>query len=140
MENPAGRLEQRLAGAVLFQHHRRGAGLLQNPGVFLLVVVGHIGRRHNHRRDPQSRQLADGGGAGPAQHQVCRPHHQGHVINVLPHLEGRVVLQVHALFLQQLQKRRITALTGPVDMVVVLLRRIQGQKVRHLPVHAGGTQ
>ena len=38
-EDAAGRLEQRLTGAVRLQQHRRTACFLQHPGVFLLMVL-----------------------------------------------------------------------------------------------------
>ena len=43
MKDAAGRLEQRLTGAVLLQQHRGTAGVFQDPRVFFLVVVGDIG-------------------------------------------------------------------------------------------------
>ncbi|CAN4042512.1 hypothetical protein BBBGCB_BBBGCB_09710, partial [Dysosmobacter welbionis] len=89
MKDAAGRLEQRLTGAVLLQQHHGTAGVFQDPRVFFLVVVGDIGGRHDQRRDPQCRQLADGGGPRPAEHQIRRPHDGGHIIDVLPHLQRR---------------------------------------------------
>ena len=104
------------------------------------MVVGDIGGRHDQRRDPQCRQLADGGGPRPAEHQIRRPHDGGHIIDVLPHLQRRVVRQVHPLLLQQLQQHRIAILSGAVDVVERFLGRLQRQEVRHLPVHARGPQ
>ena len=48
--------------------------------------------------------------------------------------------QVHALLPQNLQHDGTALLSRAVDMVEGLLRRLQGQEVRHLAVHARGPQ
>ena len=140
MENPAGCLKQLLPGALLLQQYRRAACRLQHPGIFLLVIVGDIGRRHNQGRNSQRRQLTDGGGARPADHQVRSPHHRCHIINILPQLQRRMSSQVHALFLQKSTHHRIAAAACTVNVMKRLLCCLQGQEIRHLTVHAGSSQ
>ena len=102
------------------------------------MVVGDIGRGHHQRRNAQCRQLADGGGTGPADHQVRRPHHGIHVVDVLPELNG--LRNLHALLLQKLLHRWISGGTGGVDVVERRVLRLQGDEIGHLPVHASGAQ
>ena len=107
----------------------------QHPGVFLLVVGRYIGGGHQHRRLGDGGQLRDGGGTRPAQHQVGRRHNQGHIIDILPHLNA-AALQLQPLPGNCLYHPAVI----PARTVDMVPRRtgvtLVGDKVYHLMVHS----
>ena len=111
----------------------------ENPRVLLLVVVGHIRRRHDDGRHRQGRNFADGRCPGPADHQVRRPHHHGHVVNILSHIQlvaARETCLLHLLLhsLPAPSAYGVDVVKG-IPVLFFLLKKVQ-----HLPVHGAGPQ
>ena len=102
----------------------------------------HRGMGTMMRRDAQRRQLADGGGSRPADHQIRRPHHRGHVVDVFPDLQRRVVRQVTLPFSAQCLSARSAypLLPAPWIWWNGSFAASRASIVRHLGVHAGSAQ
>ena len=98
------------------------------------MVGGDVGGGHQHGGLCDGGQLRDGRGARPAQHQIGGGHHQGHVVDILPHLDAVVPqLQPPAQqFLLHPGKIPARAVDVPPGRALVALL---GDKVHHLLVH-----
>ena len=98
--------------------------------------MGHVGGGDDDGRDPQSGEFADGAGPRPADDQVGGPHHDAHVLNVLPDLQPGGPVQIDVRVLQILRHMDAPHLARPVDVVEGdAASGLQGQEFRHLPVH-----
>ena len=128
---------QRFCGAVLFQHQHGSATVCQDPGVFLLVVIRHIGRRDQNARRSGSGDLVTGGSARPADHHIGCRHHSGHVVDILPDI---VSACIHAQLLKPLGEPLPAVASNTVDVLVgmaLLLHKLQ--KLRRDQIHLPGT-
>ena len=63
------------------------------------MIVRHIRRRHHDARRGRRADLGDRRRARAADDEVGRRHHLRHIIDIFPHVEPRVALQVDALLL-----------------------------------------
>ena len=98
------------------------------------MVGGDVGGGHKDRGLRDGGQLRDRGGPRPAQDQVGGGHDQGHIVDILPHLDA-AALQLQALAGDLLGHPAVVP-AGAVDVVprgagVALL----GDEVHHLAVH-----
>ena len=118
------------------QQDHRAARLGQHIGVFLLVVVGDIGRGHDHGGLSDGGQLRQGGGPASAEDQVRRLHHRGHVVDIFPDLQ----VLGQSLPVQRLGHRgKIPACA--VDVVEgSAVGGSQAEILRHVLVHPLGPQ
>ena len=98
------------------------------------MVGGDVGRGHQDGRLGNGGELRDGGGPRPAHHHVGGRHHQGHVVDILPHLDAGA-LQLHAPA-EQLLLHPGEVPARPVDVAEGSpLLRLPLQEVHHAAVH-----
>ena len=116
LQQPGCRPVEAPAVALRLQQHHRSPVALQHPGILLLVVIGHVGGGHQDGRLGDGGQLRDGGGPRPTDHQVGGSHHQGHVVDILPHLHPGGAVQLDAPALQLAGEPGVVP-PRPVDVV-----------------------
>ena len=82
------------------------------------MVVRYVRRRHHDARRGRRADLGDRRRARAADDEVGRRHHLRHIIDIFPHVEPRVALQVDALFLYILRHPAPAERAGRVDVAV----------------------
>ena len=99
------------------------------------MVVRHVGRGHQDRRYAERRQLAERGRARAADDKIGCPHDARHIVDVLAHIERRVLSDLQPVIMHPLLHRLPADLTDAVNVVERLLRALQCKKFCHRAVH-----
>ena len=99
------------------QNDLGSAVAFQDPGVLFLVVVGDVGGGDDDAGHARGLDLVEGGRAGPGYDQVRRRHELGHVVDVFPHFQIGMGLQIHALLLHVVGHPPPAVGAGGVDVM-----------------------
>ena len=104
------------------------------------MVFRHIRRRHNDRRLAQNAQLAQRCCTGAANHKICCRHDICHIIDILAQFNVRMLVQIHALFLDAVRQPLVRSGARRMNMPEAVVLALQLNKACHVPIHIQSAQ